>query len=50
MLHTDKANGFFRLCECHLMYVSSDRWDGVGYKFSFNPIDDDGTNVIDVCV
>ena len=50
MLHTDKANGFFSLCERHLMWVSSDSWNGVGYKLSFNLIDDDGTNVMDVCV
>ena len=49
-LHTDKANGIFRLGERHLILVSSGRWNGVGHKISFNPVDDAGINVIDVCV
>ena len=48
--HTDKANGVFRLWERHLILISSDRWNGVGHKISFNPVDDAGINVIDVWV
>ena len=48
--HTDKANVVFRRWERHLILVSSDRWNGVGHKISFNSVDDAGINVIDVCV
>ena len=48
--HTYKANGVLRLWERHLIWVSSDRWNGVGHNISFNPVDDAGIDVIDVCV
>ena len=48
--HTDKANGVFRLWARHLILVSSDRWNGVGHKINFNPVDVASTNVTDVCV
>ena len=48
--HIDKANGVFRLWDRSLILVSSDRWNGVGHKISFNPVDGAGINLIDVCV
>ena len=48
--HTDKANGVFRLWARHWIVVSSDHWNIVAQKISFNPAYDAGINVIDVCV